>query len=413
MPSYRYEARRSSGAAVKGSLDASDRQAALRQLSEQGIFPSVLESESLPSPRSVPVTSGAETAAGGAPRHRVRRKEIAVLTRELATMLAAGIPILSTLEGLRAEEEREGLRNLIGDLAAGVRRGEPLSTTMEMYPHLFSTLYTGMVRVGEEAGALGTVMSDLADLLEHEEELRGEVLGAVAYPVFVLVMGIVTAFILLAFVLPRLFEMLQEMIAVLPLPTRILLALSSVFQDHWPWLLAGAAGTILAVRAYLRSPGGGLLWDGCKLRLPVLGPVFQAAALGRFSRTLGTLTRSGVPLLPALGIVQKTVGNRRMSRAVEQAAEETRAGEPLASPLRRLGLFPATMVQMISVGEESGHLGDMLLRVADIQERYLRERSRTLISLLAPALIVLVGGLIGFIVIGLLLPIFQMSHSMR
>jgi type II secretory pathway component PulF len=226
-------------------------------------------------------------------------------------------------------------------------------------------------------------------------------------------MGVLTTFVLLAFVLPRLFGMLQGMMDILPLPTLILLQVSSFFQNYWPWVIAGGLAAVLASRWYFRSPAGALLLDRLKLNLPVLGPVFRASALGRFARTLGTLAHSGVSLLPALEIVQNTVGNRVVARSIAQVAEETRGGDSLASPLRKLGLFPPTMVQMIAVGEETGRLDAMLLRVASIQERLLRGRSRTLISLLAPALILVVGALVGFIVLALLLPIFKMSQGIQ
>lgn len=419
MVSFRYEARGTNGSAVKGTVEAFDRQSALEKLSGQGLFPSRLESHLAgEEEQTAQVVTAGEDVPATRPRPswlsgRIRRKEITVFTRELSTLLTAGIPMLPALEGLAEQEEGEALRAVIAELAADVRRGESLSKAMEGHPRLFSKLYTSMVEVGEEAGALDKVLVDLSELLEQEDEIRGEVLGAIAYPCFVLIMGVLTAIVLLGFVLPRLFDMLQDMISVLPLPTRILLAMSSFFQEYWLWLIIGTVVAGVGLRIYLRSPSGSLLWDSFKLRLPILGPVFRTAALGRFARTLGTLTRSGVSLLPALAIVRYTVGNRLVSTAIEQAAEETRAGESLATPLRKLGLFPATMVQMIAVGEESGQLGSMLLRVASIQERQLRGRSRTLISLLAPLLIVIVGGLVGFIVISLLLPIFQMSNAIR
>jgi len=331
----------------------------------------------------------------------------------MATLLAATIPIPAALSSLGEEEPNPAMKEVVLDLASSVRTGNSLSASLEAHPRLFSKLYTSMVRVGEEAGALEKVMTDLADLMEHEDEVRGEVWGAVAYPCFVLGLGIVTTFLLLAFVLPRLFGMLQGMVEVLPLPTRILLGVSNFFQWYWPGAIAGAAGAVFLARWWLRSPGGGLLWDTLKLRLPVLGGVFRSSALSRFARTLGTLTRSGVSLLPALEIVRHTIGNRLLSQAVARVAEETRGGDSLAAPLRRLGLFPPTVIQMVAVGEETGRLDEMLLRVASAEERHMRGRSRTLISLLAPALILVVGALVGFVVIALLLPIFRMSQALH
>jgi type II secretory pathway component PulF len=256
-------------------------------------------------------------------------------------------------------------------------------------------------------------MNDLADLLEHEDEVRNEVLTAVAYPVFVLGFGLFTVTILLTVVLPRLFSMLQEMLSVLPLPTLILLKISEVLHRHWPWILTGLVGGIVGLRRYLRTPRGADAWDSLKLRLPLIGSVYRASALGRFARTLGTLARSGVSLLPALRIVEDTIGNRMLARQISQVAEEARGGDSLAAPLRKLGLFPRGVIQMIEVGEETGRLDEMLLKVAEIEERAMRARTKTLISLLAPALILVVGALVGFMVIALLLPIFRMSRAIQ
>jgi type II secretory pathway component PulF len=331
----------------------------------------------------------------------------------MSALLGAAIPIPQALDGLGDEEDNPALRQVVLSLADSVRKGAALSAALEEHPRLFNKLYVSMVRVGEEAGALQKVMSDLADLLEHDDEIRGEVVSAVSYPIFVLGFGVFTVTILLTVVLPRLFGMLQEMLQILPLPTLILLKVSGALQQHWPWILLALGGTIVLVRRYLRSPRGAQAWDTAKLRLPVVGGVFRAAALSRFARTLGTLAKSGVSLLPALKIVENTIGNLSLARLIAQVSEETRGGDSFAAPLRKLNIFPKTAIQMINVGEETGRLDDMLLKVAAIEERHMRARTKTLISLLAPALILVVGALVGFMVIALLLPIFKMSQAIR
>jgi type II secretory pathway component PulF len=424
MISFRYRAREASGAQVTGLIDAEDRRAALGILAERGLFPSRLDEANgtalAPAPatpvavRQPPASPAAAAAAPAkAATGRISRKEISAFTREMATLLAATIPIPAALQGLGEEEENPALKAVILSLASAVRSGVSFSGALEHYPRLFPKLYTSMVQVGEESGALDKVLTDLADLMEHEDEVRGEVLGAVAYPAFVLGLGILTTCVLLVFVLPRLLGMFEGMMDALPLPTRILFAISDALRHHWPWLLGGAAALILIVRWWLRTPAGALARDTLKLRLPIVGSVFRAAALGRFARTLGTLAGSGVSLLPAIEITRNTVGNRHYAGAIARVAEETRGGDSLAAPLRKHALFPPTMVQMIAVGEETGRLDQMLLRVAHMQERIVRGRARTLISLLAPVLILVVGALVGFIVIALLLPIFQMSQMAR
>jgi type II secretory pathway component PulF len=414
MNAFRYQAIELNGKAVAGVIEAEDRKAALHQLGERGLFPSDLE---------ICVSSNGDAAASAATPpagrmefgfgKRVKRKDITAFSREMSALLGAAIPIPQALTGIGEEEENPGLREVILKVSDSVRKGASFSAALEEHPKLFSNLYVSMVRVGEEAGELPKVMADLATLLEHEDEVRGEVMAAIAYPAFVLVFGLITVTILLTVVMPQLFNMLREMLQVLPLPTLILLKVSSFMNANWPWLLISTVALIFGLRWYLSRPAGAETWDRLKLRLPVIGPVFRAAALGRFARTLGTLTRSGVSLLPSLKIVENTIGNRVLAKQVARVAEETRGGDSLAAPLRKLNIFPRTVVQMIDVGEESGLLDDMLLKVADIEENHMRARIKTLISLLAPILILVVGALVGFMVIAILLPIFRMSRAIH
>lgn len=419
MSVFRYTAIGGDGGAVSGEIEAPDRRAALRQLSQRGLCPSLLASAPAHTPANSqvgsrgitetrPVVTSTWTAGG-----RVRRRDITALTRQMAALLGAAIPIPQALEGLGEEEEKPAVRAVLMDLAASIKSGTSFSGALAKYPHLFSSLYVSMVRVGEEAGALPAVMADLAALLEHEDEIRGEVTSAVAYPLFVLGFGILTVVLLLTVVMPKLFSMLQEMLNVLPWPTLVLLRVSAFFDRYWLLVLGALAGGSVGLRHYLRTPAGGEFWDSFRLRVPLLGSMLRSAALGRFARTLGVLVKSGVSLLPALRIVESTIGNRVLSRQIALVAEETQGGSSLAAPLRRLGLFPRSVVQMIAVGEETGKLDDMLLRVALIEERQMRARTKTIISLLAPILILIVGALVGFMVIALLLPIFKMSRGIQ
>jgi len=422
MNTFRYQAVESGGGMAKGVIEAEDRKSALQLLGRKGLFPSSLELCAA-NAASASATSGGrptepvEAKPSGSGGFRfgggVRRKEITAFTREMGALLSAGIPIPQALAGLSEEEENPALRELVGKLGESVRTGASLSTAMAEHPRLFSKLYVSMVRVGEEAGALQKVMVDLAELLEHEDEVRSEVGSAVAYPIFVLGFGLVTVTILLTVVLPRLFGMMQEMLTTLPLPTRILLTVSGVLHNDWLWVLLALAGIIGGTMWYVRTPGGAEMLDRVKLGFPVVGPVFRAAALTRFARTLGTLVKSGVSLLPALKIVENTIGNLVLGKLIAQVAEETRGGESLAAPLRRLKIFPRTVIQMIHVGEETGRLDEMLLKVADIEERHMRAKTKNLISLVGPLMIVAVGALVGFMVIAILLPIFSISSAVH
>jgi general secretion pathway protein F len=380
MTHFHYQAVELSGHAVTGVIAAADRKTALQLLGEKGLFPSHLEVQSAAAATNQETVSAPATATRFRLGPRIKRKEITALTRELATLLRATIPIPQALDSLSEEEENPALKKLIHEIAESVRLGASLSGALSEHPRLFSKLYVSMVRVGEEAGALDKVLLDLAALLEHEDEVRGEVASAVAYPCFVLGFGIFTVIVLLTFVLPRLFDMLQEMLDTLPLPTRVLLGTSEIIQGWWWLIILATGGAAYGLIRYFKTPEGARRKDQIKLKLPVMGGVFYSSALSRFARTLGTLLKAGVSL---------------------------------AGPLRKLGVFPRTVTQMINVGEETGRLDDMLLQVAQIEERRMRAQTKTLISLLAPALILVVGALVGFMVIALLLPIFKMSQAIR
>ncbi len=414
MSEFRYHAVEENGASVAGVIEADDRKSALQLLGRRGLFPSNLE---LNSSNGEVAKSGSKTKtnlpADFSFANRIKRKDITALTREISALLGAAIPIPMALDSLGEEEENPALKDVVKKISESVRKGTSFSVALEEHPKLFGKLYSSMVRVGEEGGVLPKVMADLADLLEHEDEVRGEVTAAIAYPVFVLVFGICTVTVLLTVVLPRLFSMLQDMLPVLPLPTLILLKVSHTLHSYWPWILVSLVAIIFGGRWYLRTPRGAENWDKIKLRLPLIGSVVRAAALGRFARTLGTLVKSGVSLLPALKIVENTIGNSVLAAQVARVAEETRGGDSLATPLRKLGIFPGTVIQMIDVGEQTGKLDEMLLKVADIEERHMRARTKILISLLAPALILAVGALVGFMVIAILLPIFKMSRAIH
>jgi len=430
LASFRYEAVANDGRSSAGVVDAPDRRRALDHLSRQGLFPSTLEVVDgaigagstdlnralVPSTGNSPSEPASRTPASTAeaprPHGRISRKEVSGFTRQMATLLAATIPIPRALDGLAEQEQNEALSMVIKEISADVKRGDPFSRALSRYPKLFSGLYASMVQVGEESGQLDTVLDDLADFLEDQDEMRGEVVSAIAYPSFVLGLGVLTTVVLLTFVMPRLLGIMTDLTEALPLPTRILLGLSEFCSQWWHLSTIVLIGGSIAFYRWTASPDGRVVFDRWRLSWPIVGRLFKAAALARFSRTLGTLHRAGVSLLRALDIVRNTVGNRYIAGRIDNVAEETKGGDSLAIPIRRLELFPATMIQMISVGEETGRLDEMLLKVAQIQEKEMRAHARALISLLGPLLIVAVGALVGFIVIALLLPIFQISQGM-
>lgn len=432
MSTFRYQARSGTGASVNGTIEATDRRMALQILGKQGLYPSTLEDSSpnrilqpraespSPSSKRSPEPRPASLAPSAPAERRglnwgtgIKTREITAFSRQMAALVGASIPIPQALEGVGEEESNPALRSVLQEISTAVRTGTSFSTALGFHPRLFGKLYVSMVKVGEEAGALPAVMNDLADLLEHEDEVRSEVVSAVAYPLFVLGFGMVTVAILLTVVLPKLFGMLQEMTTILPWPTRLLLWSSQFLEKDGWMLLVALVGLFFGYRWFVRRPEGALKVDEIKLKIPMVGAMLRAAALSRFARTLGILVKSGVSLLPALKIVENTMGNLVLSRQMAQVAEATRGGASLAAPLKTMGIFPRSVIQMIAVGEETGKLDDMLLKVAAIEERRMRSKTKTLISLLAPFLILVVGALVGFMVIALLLPIFKMSRGIH
>src|SRR5436190_1555959 len=364
MNAFRYQAMEGSGTSVSGVIEAEDRKTALQLLGARGLFPSNLEVAAA----GTVATAEPEKNEGQSWQLRlgsgIKRKEITSFTQEMAALLGAAIPIPQALDGLGDNEENPALKAVVLGIAESVRKGTAFSAALEEHPKLFGKLYVSMVRVGEEAGVLPKVMADLAQLLEHEDEVRTEVLSAVAYPLFVLCFGFLTVTVLMTVVMPKLFTMLSEMLTVLPLPTLILLKVSSFLHRDWMWLLGGLIIATAGLLKYVSTPKGAEKWDGLKLKLLIIGAVFRAAALSRFARTLGTLVKSGVSLLPALKIVENTIGNLVLGKVVAQVAEETRGGDSLATPLRKMRVFPTTVIQMNDVGEERGKLDEMLLKVA-------------------------------------------------
>ena len=393
MIRFRYKAVQANGAATDGFIDAENRKDALKLLDGQGLFPSLLEADhGKPKGKKSAGSATFETKRPNTFRigSGIKSKEITAFTQEMAALLEAGISIPQAMVAMKEEIDNPVLKDVVNSLWESVHKGVALSAAMEAHPQHFSSLYVSMIRVGEEAGALHQVMQDVADLLEHEDDVRSEVVSAVAYPMFVLGFGVFTVVLLLTVVLPRLFGMLTEMMDVLPLPTLVLLNASGFVQDYWWLILILLSGATYGLIKFSKSPGGRLKIDAWKLKLPLLGAVFSSSATSRFARTLGTLARAGVSLLPSLKIVEFTIGNQVLANSISQVTEETRKGDSLAGPLGKAGLFPKTAIQMIHVGEETGKLDTMLLKVADMEEKQMRARTKTLVSLLAPLLILVV-----------------------
>lgn len=404
MPVYLYKAKDGPGRVVTGTLKEDSRPAVIARLGAMGYSPVSIEEQA----------AGASVAPG---RWRLARRpgkrDVTVFTRQLASLLKAGVPILRSLATIREQSENPVFARVVDDLEARIQDGGMLSDALERHPRLFSSLYVNMIKAGEWGGVLDGVLSRLAVVREEEEETRRKVQAAVAYPVLILTVGLITVFVLLAFFLPRVLALFQNVQA-LPLPTRILMGISRFFSETWPWLLAALAVLALTARRLLRIEKGQLRFDRFKLRIPVLRHFIVYAELSRFCRTLALLLNAGVNIDKALELSMATVQNRVLRQDLDHARRDTiQQGLPFSGGLRRSVWIPVYVGNMAVVGEEGGHLDEALQEVSSFYEKELDLRMRLMTSLLEPLLILGIGVLVGFIVAAMLLPIFNLSSTLR
>ncbi|MCK5863296.1 MAG: type II secretion system F family protein [Candidatus Hydrogenedentes bacterium] len=403
MPTFDYVGRLRSGEKKKGSITADNRDEATRQLSNMGIEPDKLIQKN----KSI---FGMATGTARLNK-RVKNVELLVFTRQLSTIVSSGLPLLQGLDILAEQTEDPNFCKIIQAIAADIESGESFSDTLRKFPRAFPDLYTSMVRAGEAGGDLDGVLMQLADYLEASEELRRRIKSAMTYPVVAFSMILLIAGGLIIFVVPQFAEIFGSFGAELPMPTQMLIALSSFLRQWYSILviIASIVGTIVAVRLYGATPSGRYNLDSLKLRMPVFGKLLRKVSISRVTRTLSTLTRSGVAILQALEIVERTAGNEVYAKAVREAGECVRNGETLADPLARSGIFPAMVTRMIGVGEKTGALENMLMKISEFYDSEVKATVDGLTSLIEPLLIGVMGVVVGGIVMGLFMPIMELS----
>jgi general secretion pathway protein F len=403
VPVFAYRGLTNDGRSVRGVVDADSARGARARLRRDGIFPTDVAEERARRDGAAPWR-----AAGS-----IRPADLALVSRQLATLLAAGMPAVEALGAVSEQTERPAMARTLSHVRDAVTQGSPLADALAAHPAVFPPLYVGMVRAGETAGAIDLVLERLATYTEAQARLRSKVRAALAYPILMTVVSVGIVSFLLGFVVPRVTRIFAEQQQTLPFLTRALLGLSNAVAQWW-WLAAlllaaGAAAWLAA----LRRPAGKLWLDRRLLALPLLGPVFTRIAVARFSRTLATLLGNGIPLLPALEVAGEVMGNRALGAAIGDARIAIREGQPLAAPLRQSGLFPPLVVHMIAAGERSGELQAMLDKVADAYEQEIESALGTATAVLEPVLIVAMGGIVLFIVLAILLPIFEINALVR
>lgn len=406
MPVFSYKATDYNGKIVKGYLEATDDKGVVGKLDALGyipirISPAVKENQGFQSDISEIFSSVFRRVSG---------KDVMLFTQDLATLLDAGLPVDRALSILVEVTEKDKFKEIIRDILKSVQGGSYLSEAMGKYPQVFSKFYVNMIRAGEAGGILEPVLVRLGIFLENSQDLKDYIISAMVYPVFLVFVGGASIIVLLTFVIPKFSIIFSDLGAAVPLATRILLGVSEFIRNYW-WIMAGSLAFLYYLfYKYSHTSEGRLRVDKQKIQLPVIGDLIKKIEVARFSRTLGTLIRSGVPILQALTLVKDIIGNRVIASSIDDVREKVQKGDRLAKPLSNTGVFPSLAIQMITVGEETGRLDDMLLKVAENYEKVVRATIKRFISFLEPAMILIMGIIVGAIVISMLMAIFSINE---
>jgi type II secretory pathway component PulF len=401
MPTYEYRAKEGPGNTIDGELSAESRAAALAKVEAMGYSP-------------VWVREKTDSGVGRMMRaRRISRRDVAVFTRQLASLIKSGVPILKALATTRDQTESRLFSRVLEDIERETRGGKMLSEALTAYPELFPDLYVNMIRSGESAGVLDVMLFRLADAFEREDDMRRKIQAAIAYPALIIIVGVVTVFILLTFFLPRVIQLFQSYRhKALPLPTRILLHISDFMSHDWYWIVIILVLLFAVYRRLAMLDKGKTMIDGMKLRLPLAGRFIRHVEIARFARTLSLLVNAGISIDRALLLSMGALRNVVMRNEVGEARQETvQQGIPLSVGLRHKPNFPPLVSNMMAVGEQTGSIDESLNEVAAFYEKEIEQQSRLMTSLLEPILILVVGGVVGFIVSAMLLPIFELSTS--
>ncbi|MFQ5509118.1 MAG: type II secretion system inner membrane protein GspF [Leptospirillia bacterium] len=401
MPVFEYKGLDARGKTVAGVVDADTHRMARMRLKEGGVYPTEIAESKEKRARS--------EGRGMTMFSRVRPMEMAIFTRQLATLVGAGLPMLECLAALVDQVENPRLKNVASDVRESVKEGNSLSDALRGHPKVFSELYVSMVDAGEASGTLSPMLVRLADFAERQVALNGTIRATMTYPVLMVIVGALILVLLMSFVVPRVTQVFEGMNQTLPTPTVMLITFSDVISSYW-WVLIGVGVFAWVLfKRWVATPIGRLRFDRMSLAMPVLGKMVRMVAISRFTRTLSTLLAGGIPLLEALSITQRVVQNRVLSDAIEAAGENIREGESIAAPLQASGTFPPMVIHMIGVGETTGELEAMLLKVAEAYDSEVETSVASLTAILSPVMILIMGAAVFAIVMAILLPIVELS----
>ena len=407
MPVFQYEAMDATGKEVRAEIDAPSQEEAISRIRGQGQFPTHIRLKGRTARAAGPSKKGKSFAFG-----RVGMKQLTQFTRQMSTLQDAGLPILRSLRILEGQTKPGVLKNALQDIIEDVEAGSMLSEAMEKHPKAFDRLYVHTVRAGEAGGVLDQILRKLADFMEKAIALKRRIVGAMIYPVMVIGIAIIILIAIMKWIVPKFIDIFAKFkIPQLPLPTRILVGVSHFVGEYWYVLVLVPVLLWAILRMTKASRKGQYMLDWVKMHIPIIGSIVNRTAIARFARTLGTLISSGVPILEALNITRETVGNAVVSRALGQVHDSIREGESIAGPLRQSGVVDTIVVNMVDVGEETGELDKMLLKVADTSDGEVDHLVGTLMSAMEPLLVVFLGATIGSIVIALFLPLVELIKN--
>lgn len=401
MAVFTYKATDRLGKPVTGNIEAKDKKAVIARLQESDYFPIRIEEKGKSSSR--------ERKLSFSFGQRIKKKDVLIFTSQLATLTSSGVPLDRSLTILTELTENKKLSQIIADVQKSVHGGSHFTDALARHPRVFTKLYLSMVKAGESGGVLENVLIRLADFLESSQDFKDSVTSALIYPVLLTLVGGGAVIVLLTFVVPKFTQIFADMGQTLPLPTRFLLGLSTILLHYWWLVVALTLGVVFSIRYYINTADGKWFWDSLKLRLPIWKDLTQKIEVSRFSRTLGTLVQSGVPILQSLAIVKDVIGNSVLAKAIREIQGKIKEGEKISGPLRQSHLFPPMAIHMIDVGEETGQLESMLFKVADAYDVETRTSVKRMVALLEPALILFMGVVVGFIVISMLMAIFGIN----
>jgi type IV pilus assembly protein PilC len=426
MPKFSYVAMDSRGKETKGTLEVANQNEAIGRIKEMGFFPTkVVEDKGGPAAAAGAGKKAAKGKKGGGMNMnlnikipglsgRVKSKVLCTFTRQLATLVQAGLPLLRGLRVLQKQEKNANLKGILGELAVSIEGGSTFSEALAQHPKVFNRLFVNMVKAGEIGGVLEVVLKRLSEFMEKAQKIKGKVVAAMFYPCAVMVVATAIMGVLMVVVIPKFKEIFEGTLGngqSLPGFTLFVLGISDAIKDHIGRTLLEILAVVIIFNVFIRLKFGRKVWDKFKLVVPVLGPVVSKVAISRFTRTLGTLVSSGVPILQALTIVRETSGNVIIANAVNAVHESVKEGETITAPLEASGVFPPMVISMVDVGEQTGALPEMLMKIADNFDEEVDNAVAAMTSLLEPIMIVFLAVIVGSIVIAMFLPLIQLMES--